>query len=120
MGCPAEAWRQVVWREGSKGALVKACARVRVYRTGKHGRHLESSGWLIGERPLEGPDGDRKQYFVWGLDLALVMLAPCCLTLQQSYGPAVIDLNPAAPARGFPPGKRFSGRLGRVPAWVAS
>ncbi|MCH7477378.1 MAG: IS701 family transposase [SAR324 cluster bacterium] len=146
-GLPAAAWRQVAWREGTKGALVKACARVRVYRTGKHGKHLESSGWLIGERPLEGHAGDRKQYFVWGLDesgleelmgllhvrwvierfyqdakgelglddyegrfwpglhrhMALVMLAHCFLTLRQSYGPALADQNPAAPARGFPP-----------------
>ena len=65
---PAEAWRQVAWREGAKGALVKQCARVRVYRCGKHGKHLESSGWLIGERPLEGHAGDRKQYLLWGLD----------------------------------------------------
>jgi len=145
-GLPAEAWRQAAWREGTKGALVKECARVRVYRTGKHGKHLESSGWLIGERPLEGRAGDRKQYFVWGLDelgleevmgllhvrwvierfyqdakgelgldnyegrlwsglhrhLALVMLAHCFLTLQQSYGPALP--NPAPSAGDFPPG----------------
>ena len=130
-GLPAEAWRPVAWREGSKGALVKACARVRVYRTGQHGKPIASSGWLVGERPLEGHAGDRKQSFVWGLDelgmegliglphvrwvierfyqdakgelglddyegrlwpglhrhLALVMLAHCFLTLQQSYGP---------------------------------
>ncbi len=144
-GLPAEAWRQVAWREGSKGALVKDCARVRVYRCGKHGKHLESSGWLIAERPLAGHAGDKKQYFVWGLDelgleelmgllhvrwvierfyqdakgelglddyegrlwtglhrhLALVMLAHCFLTLQQSYGPALSQ--PAPPARAFPP-----------------
>lgn len=142
---PAEAWHQVAWREGSKGALVKECARVRVYRTGQRGKHIASSGWLVGERPLEGHSGDKKQYFVWGLDespleelmgllhvrwvierfyqdakgelglddyegrlwtglhrhLALVMLAHCFLTLQQSYGPALP--NPAPPARAFPP-----------------
>jgi len=144
---PAEAWSQVAWREGTKGALVKECARVRVYRCGQRGKHIASSGWLIGERPLEGHSGDQKQYFVWGLDglgleelvgllhvrwvierfyqdakgelglddyegrlwtglhrhLALVMLAHCFLTLQQSYGAAVVDPNPAATARGFPP-----------------
>ena len=67
-GLPAEAWRQVAWREGAKGALVKQCARVRVYRCGLRSRHISSSGWLIGERPLEGHSGDQKQYFVWGLD----------------------------------------------------
>ncbi len=147
-GLPAEAWSRIAWRESTKGALVKECARVRVYRCGKHGKHLESSGWLIAERPLAGHAGDKKQYFVWGLDasglealmgllhvrwvverfyqdakgelglddyegrlwpglhrhLALVMLAHCFLTLQQSYGPAAIEQNRAPPARGFPPG----------------
>ncbi len=145
---PQEAWQRVAWREGTKGALVKEFARVRVYRTGQRGKHLESSGWLIGERPLEGHAGDKKQFFFWGRDelgleelvglfhvrwvierfyqdakgelglddyegrlwpglhrhLALVMLAHCFLTLQQSYGPALLDQYPAAPARGFPPG----------------
>jgi len=144
-GLPAEAWRQVAWREGTKGALVKECARVRVYRCGQRSKHLESSGWLIGERPLEGHAGDRKQFFVRALDevgleelmgllhvrwvierfyqdakgelgldeyegrlwtglhrhLALVMLAHCFLSLQQSYGPA--SSNPVPPARDFPP-----------------
>ena len=143
---PPEAWTQVAWRRGAKGPLVKRCTRVRVYRAGKHGKHLESPGWLIGERPAPGHAGDPKQYFVWGLDdlplheqvelvhlrwvierfyqdakgelgldhyegrlwhglhrhLALVMLAHCFLTLQQSYGPAVLNPDPAA--RGFPPG----------------
>ena len=142
---PLQAWSRTAWREGSKGALVKECARVRVYRTGQHGKPMASSGWLVGERPLEGHAGDRKQYFVWGLDelgmdeligllhvrwvierfyqdakgelglddyegrlwpglhrhLALVMLAHCFLTLQQSYGPALP--NPAPAARLFPP-----------------
>jgi len=61
-------WQEVAWRQGSKGALVKQFARVRVHRAGKHGRHLESSGWLIGERPRPGRSGDAKYYFAWGLD----------------------------------------------------
>ncbi len=145
---PPEAWGRIAWREGTKGALVKECARVRVYRTGQRGKHIASSGWLIGERPLAGRGGDRKQYLVWGLDdlgleelmgllharwvierfyqdakgelglddyegrlwhgfhrhMALVMLAHCYLTLQQSYGAALMDQNSAATARGFPPG----------------
>ncbi len=142
---PSEAWSRTAWREGTKGALVKECARVRVYRCGQHGKHIASSGWLIGERPLQGHPGDRKQYLVRGLDelgldgligllhvrwvierfyqdakgelglddyegrlwpglhrhLALVMLAHCFLTLQQSYGEALPQ--PAPPARAFPP-----------------
>ncbi len=65
---PPEAWNRTAWREGAKGALVKECARVRVYRCCQHGKHIASSGWLVGERPLEGHAGDRKQYLVWGLD----------------------------------------------------
>lgn len=63
-----EAWQTVAWREGVKGALVKACARVKVHRTGRRGAHHTETGWLIGERPPEGHEGDRKYYFVWGLD----------------------------------------------------
>ncbi len=144
---PEAAWQEVAWRQGSKGALVKQFARVHVHRAGKHGKHLESSGWLIGERPLPGHSGDAKTYFAWGLDdlslkelvevvhvrwvverfyqdakgelglddyegrlwhgfhrhVALVMLAHCFLTLQQSYGPAQLEPSPGAPARGFPP-----------------
>jgi SRSO17 transposase len=65
---PKAAWRPVAWREGSKGALVKEFARVQVHRAGKHGAHLPSQGWLLGERPLPGHEGERKQYFLWGLD----------------------------------------------------
>lgn len=142
---PPEAWSRTAWRKGTKGALVKDCACVRVYRCGQRGKHIASSGLLVGERPLAGRAGDRKQFFVWGLDdlplqelmglfhvrwvierfyqdakgelglddyegrlwiglhrhLALVMLAHCFLTLQQSYGQEMPQ--PAPPARAFPP-----------------
>jgi len=65
---PEEAWVKTAWREGTKGALVKEVARVRVHRTGLRGKHLASKGWLVGERPIQGHGGDRKQYFAWGLD----------------------------------------------------
>jgi SRSO17 transposase len=144
---PASAWQEIAWRRGSKGALVKQFARLRVHRAGKHGKHLPSCGWLIGERPRPGHSGDPRYYFAWGLDdltlaelvdlvhvrwiierfyqdakgelglddyegrlwhgfhrhVALVMLAHCFLTLQQTYGPAVLAPSGAAPARGFPP-----------------
>jgi SRSO17 transposase len=144
---PEAAWEDIAWRQGSKGALVKRFARVRVHRTGQRGKHLHSCGWLIGERPLPGHSGDAKYHFAWGLDdlslkelvelvhvrwvierfyqdakgelglddyegrlwhgfhrhVALVMLAHCFLTLQQSYGPAVLEPSRSAPARGFPP-----------------
>ena len=63
-----KAWQTVAWREGTKGALVKEFARLRVYRSGQRGEHLPSSGWLVGERPRAGHRGDTKYYFAWGLD----------------------------------------------------
>jgi SRSO17 transposase len=65
---PPEAWQEIAWREGTKGALVKEFARSRVHRTGQRGKHIAGSGWLIGERPLEGHAGEAKYYFAWGLD----------------------------------------------------
>ena len=65
---PEGAWEDIAWRQGSKGALVKQFARLRVHRAGKHGKHLQSCGWLIGERPRPGRSGDPKYYFAWGLD----------------------------------------------------
>lgn len=65
---PEEAWTRVAWRMGTRGPLVKSCARVRVHRTGQRGAHHEESGWLIGERPPDGHEGRRKYYFAWGLD----------------------------------------------------
>jgi SRSO17 transposase len=49
---PSDAWSSLSWREGSKGKLAKSFLRVRVYRVGLRGKHLPSSGWLIGQRPL--------------------------------------------------------------------
>lgn len=63
---PDEAWQRVAWREGSKGALVKEAARVRVYRSGFRGDPLPSVGWLIAERSL-GRD-EFKYAFAWALD----------------------------------------------------
>ncbi len=65
---PPQAWKSVAWRAGTKGALVKQCARVRVWRTARRGQAHPSSGWLMGERPLPGHPGDAKYYFAWGLD----------------------------------------------------
>jgi len=67
-GLGADAWQTVAWREGTKGPLAKRFARVRVFRTGRRAKHLDSQGWLIGERPLPGHRGDQKFYFAHGLD----------------------------------------------------
>lgn len=65
---PEDAWTRVAWREATQGALVKEATRVRVYRTGPRGKHIPTAGWLVGERPLPGHSGERKFYFMWGLD----------------------------------------------------
>lgn len=93
---PEEAWERVAWRDGTKGPLVKSFARVRVYRTGPRGAHLDSCGWLIGERPLPGRGGDRKRYFAWSLDeLALadvVDLAHVRWVIERFYQDAKGEL----------------------------
>jgi SRSO17 transposase len=64
---PEEAWRTVVWREGTKGTLTKQMVALRVHRaTGSPHRHSTThervltaeEGWLIGERPLVRPAGE--------------------------------------------------------------
>ena len=41
--------------------------RVRVYRVGRRGKPLPTAGWLIGQRPLPGQQGESKYCFAWGL-----------------------------------------------------
>ncbi len=93
---PASAWKTVAWRTGTKGALVKQCARVRVYRTGRRGRAHASQGWLIGERPLPGHTGDAKYYYAWGLDErslgALLELAHMRWVVERFYQDAKGEL----------------------------
>lgn len=93
---PPGAWRNVAWREGTKGALVKECARLRVYRTGQRGQPLPSLGWLLCERPLPGHAGDPKQYFVWGLDTLsleeLIELAHVRWVVERFYQDAKGEL----------------------------
>ncbi len=67
-GLPQDAWQAITWREGSKGDLAKEFTRVRVYRVGRRGKPLPIGGWLIGQRPLQGHQGESKYCFAWGLD----------------------------------------------------
>jgi SRSO17 transposase len=91
-----KAWRTVAWREGTKGALVKEFARLRVYRSGQRGEHRPSGGWLIGERPRAGHRGDSKYYFAWGLDdqslEELVELAHLRWVIERFYQDAKGEL----------------------------
>lgn len=93
---PLDAWSSVSWREGSKGKLAKSFLRVRVYRVGLRGKHLPSSGWLIGQRPLPGHRGEPKFFFAWGLDSLslqdLVTLAHCRWVIERFYQDAKGEL----------------------------
>jgi SRSO17 transposase len=93
---PSDAWSSISWREGSKGRLAKSFLRVRVYRVGLRGKHLPSSGWLIGQRPLPGHGGEPKFFFVWGLDSfslqELVTLAHCRWVIERFYQDAKGEL----------------------------
>lgn len=93
---PEEAWEIVAWRNGRKGPLVKRFARVRVHRSRRRGAHHETSGWLIGERPLPGHRGDEKQYFTQGLEeltlAELVDLAHVRWVIERFYQDAKGEL----------------------------
>jgi len=95
-GLPAEAWQAVAWREGVKGPLAKRFARERVFRTAARGKHLESEGWLLGERPLPGRRGDPTFYFAHGLDersfAELVEIAHIRWVIERFYQDAKGEL----------------------------
>lgn len=58
---PRAQWTTIRWREGEKGWLRKKFVALRAYRS-LGGKPL-TLGWLIGERPARGQQGDWKYYF---------------------------------------------------------
>ena len=95
-GLPEEAWPVIAWRAGAKGALVKQAARLPVYRVGSRGAAMTARGWLLGERPLPGHQGEAKCYFAWGLDEldleGLLELAHCRWIVERFYQDAKGEL----------------------------
>ena len=65
---PKERWQAITYREGTKGPITKEFLALRACRALKgnadgEGAYTGSEGWLIGERPLPGHEGDPKWYY---------------------------------------------------------
>lgn len=65
---PADAWQAITYREGAKGPITKEFTALRACRALKgdangEGAYTGAEGWLIGERPLAGHQGEPKWYY---------------------------------------------------------
>jgi SRSO17 transposase len=68
---PEHSWREVSWREGTKGTLSKRMVAMRAHRATGSARYSTAhkrvktgeEGWLIGERPPAGEEGETKYYY---------------------------------------------------------
>jgi SRSO17 transposase len=90
-----EAWQTITWRMGTEGPLTKQFVAVRAHRA--IGDWTGHEGWLVGERPLPGKEGERK--FYWS---NLPVTTPLARLVEVVHRRPSIE-------RGYQDGKGFTG-----------